>query len=700
MQGSLIKLCMLTIFMLQFLVSPEAEAKRMALIIGNDQYANVTPLKKAANDASAISGTLKDLGFTAHLHTNLDRRAMNKALASFTSEIEKDDEVLFFFSGHGISVRGENYLLPTDVPAVTPGQEGFITREAFSENEIIQTLQDHKVRVSILILDACRNNPFPRKGTRSIGRSVGLGRTTAPPEGTFVMYSAGVGQEALDRLSDDDPHPNSVYTRKLIPLMKQEGLQIVRVAKRLRSEVEALAKTAKGGAHKQYPSYYDELRGDFFFKPGERKNILRQTSADETLWKAIENSQKKSDFEFYLKEHPTGIFSSIAKLKIRQLTAPIAPEKTEDKKPSLQLLADDDDRLWDRLRGARRSLEVEAYVQKYPNGRHIVEATRVLKLLRNKEYRDYARIKALQEAQIAIATPKEIPSKPKTRSYQPGERFQECGECPKMVALRPGVYNMGWKNPARDQHQYALPVRQVSLNKQIAIGVYEVTVSEYDAFIKASGHDAGNLCWTYEKGRGKYNKFRNYSKNGFKYDKDYPATCVNWFDAKAYVKWLNHQVPEGGYRLPTEAEWEYAARATGKKRWHYGDKEKLLCEFSNHSAADSSTKWKNKLCRDGAPYLAKVGSYQPNQWGIFDMYGNVAEWTEDCAHYDYKGAPNDAHEPWIITRGPNQGTCNDRIHRGGSWLQSGNTVTSAYRQFEKANLRQTVIGFRVVKELE
>ena len=167
-----------------------AHAKRMALIIGNDLYKNVTPLKKAVNDADAISNTLKDLGFQTHLHHNLGRRSMNAAFAEFTSRIEKQDEVLFFFSGHGISVRGENYLLPIDVPEVAPGQEGFITREAFSENEIIHSLQNKGVRVSILILDACRNNPFPRKGTRSLGRTVGLGRTSAPPEGTFVMYSA------------------------------------------------------------------------------------------------------------------------------------------------------------------------------------------------------------------------------------------------------------------------------------------------------------------------------------------------------------------------------------------------------------------------------------------------------------------------------------------------------------------------------
>ncbi len=695
--GKLALMLVMSVLLLSLVVS-KAQAKRMALIIGNDQYKNVTPLKKAVNDAVAISSTLTDLGFEPHLHQNLDRRAMNAALANFTGKIEKDDEVLFFFSGHGIAVRGENYLLPTDVPAVTPGQEGFITREAFSENEIIRSLQDQGVRVSILILDACRNNPFPRKGTRSIGRSVGLGRTTAPPQGTFVMYSAGVGQQALDRLSDDDPHPNSVYTRKLIPLLKEEGLQIVRVAKRLRSEVEALARTAKGGAHKQYPSYYDELRGDFFFKPGKRKEFGSKKDADDLLWATIEKSKNLSDFEFYLTEHPKGRYASIARLKIRQIKSASESKKAKDDKNAQ--IADADDQLWDELKYARRSLEVEAYVHKFPNGKHILEARSLIDRLRKIEYKNFQRIKALEEKKVAGITPPENPNKPKTRSYQPGERFQDCRDCPKMVALPTGTFNMGWRDPDRKRHQYALPIRKMAINKKIAIGVYEITVGQYDAFIKDAGHDPGNLCWTYEKGRGKHRRGRTYAKNGFKSGKDYPAACINWFDAKAYVKWLNQQVPGGTYRLPTEAEWEYAARATGKLRWHYGDTEKFLCQFSNHAAAESKVKWRNKLCRDGVSYLARVGYFKSNQWGVYDMYGNVAEWTEDCTHYDYKGAPQDSSVPWTLVGGPNNGTCNDRIHRGGSWLQSGGTVSSGARQFTKASERQVTIGFRVVKELE
>ncbi|MBO6549784.1 MAG: SUMF1/EgtB/PvdO family nonheme iron enzyme [Rhizobiales bacterium] len=675
-----------------------ANAKRLALIIGNDLYASVTPLKKAVNDADAISSTLRDLGFETFLHRNLNRRSMNTALAEFTNEIEKDDEVLFFFSGHGISVRGENYLLPTDVPEVTPGQEGFITREAFSENEIIQSLQDQGVRVSILILDACRNNPFPRKGTRSIGRSVGLGRTSAPPEGTFVMYSAGVGQEALDRLSEDDPHPNSVYTRKLIPLMKEEGLQIVRVAKRLRSEVENLAKTAKGGAHKQYPSYYDELRGDFFFKPGKRKEQSKTSDADEILWQAIEKSSNRSDFEFYLKEHPKGRYSSIAKLKILQMKDG-KPSKKDKEKPIA--VKDADDQLWNELRGSRRSLEIEAYIHKYPNGKHIAEARRILELLRQAEYREYSRIKDLEKKRLAVVSPKEIknPQKNKTRSYQPGQRFQECGECPKMVALPTGQFSMGWKNPESTGHQYALPIHKVNINHQIAIGVHEITIKQYDAFIKQSGHDPGSLCWTNEKGRGKYRKFRNYQKNGLPYKLNYPATCVNWYDAKEYVKWLNRQIPGGGYRLPTEAEWEFAARAGRRTKWHYGNKESFLCQFSNHAAAETRVAWRNKTCKDGVKVLSKVGGYKANQWGVYDMYGNVAEWTEDCVHYDYKGAPNNG-DAWIVSNNPNHGSCANRIHRGGSWLQSKSSVTAGFRQFTKPTDRTITIGFRVVKDLQ
>lgn len=306
--------------------STSLHAKRVALVIGNDDYAHVTKLQKAVNDARAVAATIRSIGFEVFETINANRRVFDMELNKLNAQIEAGDEVIFFFAGHGISVRGRNYLLPIDVPAIKPGQERSVTKEAFSEDEIINLLQERGVKVSLLIIDACRNNPFPKKGTRSLGRSVGLSERSTPPRNTFVMYSAGFGQEALDRLSDNDQNPNSVFTRKLLPLLKTPGLSHIRMAKRLQIEVEQLA-LSSANKHQQFPAFYDQVRGDFYLVPGNdittRKDPIQNdkpvTGADEVLWMTIETSNKASDFEFYLSKFPNGKFAAVAELKIRQL---------------------------------------------------------------------------------------------------------------------------------------------------------------------------------------------------------------------------------------------------------------------------------------------------------------------------------------------------------------------------------------------
>lgn len=671
-------LCVTITILIIFAAAP-AHAKRIALVIGNDIYENVTKLQKAVNDADAVSSTLTDIGFAASLHKNLDRRAMNSAIAAFTAKIEKDDEVLFFFSGHGISVRGENYLLPTDVPAVTPGQEGFITREAFAEEEIITSIKERGARVAILILDACRNNPFPKNGTRSLGRAKGLGRTSAPPSGTFIMYSAGVGQEALDRLSDDDPHPNSVYTRKLIPLMKEQGLQIVRVAKRLRSEVEALAKTAKAGAHRQYPSYYDELRGDFFFKPGARK-ATPTASADETLWRSIEASKNKADFQFYLKEFPKGRFAAIARLRIARIDNPgkkTGDDKTSEKPDSREAV------YWSVIQHSGRLADFAEYLVKFPNGAHKADA-----------------LEKIEKLKLAMVNPPKKIEKPKTKAYKIGETFLDCDYCPEMVVVPAGEFIMGELAPKNDRFRITEPKHKVTIARPFAIGKFEVTRQEYERFISQTGHDVGNLCWTVEPNGSKYRKNRSYRVTGMARVDTYPTVCVNWMDAKAYVKWLNATIKKAGkkgqYRLPTEAEWEYVARTGYSTKYDGNVKLNRLCDYGNFAARETPYKWRTKQCTDRHKKLAPVGTYKANRWGVHDMRGNVAEWLEDCAHYNYKGAPTDG-SAWLSAL---RGNCSQRILRGGGWTNGPESLTSGARHYTKTTDRTVTYGFRVVKELE
>ncbi len=232
---------------------------RLGLVVGNDRYENLPSLQKAGNDARAIAATLEQLGFATTLLQDADRRGMTRALSDLANAITPGDEVLFYYAGHGVEVSGRNYLLPTDAPAAHPGDEAFVTAESVAVDDVLFTLQSRGARVTVLILDACRDNPFPRQGTRSAGGVRGLAPISAP-EGAFILFSAGTGQSALDGLGAADANPNSVFTRALLPLLTAPGLPLQQIARALKAEVEA---TAQSVNHKQRPAYYDELTGDF-----------------------------------------------------------------------------------------------------------------------------------------------------------------------------------------------------------------------------------------------------------------------------------------------------------------------------------------------------------------------------------------------------------------------------------------------------
>jgi NlpC/P60 family putative phage cell wall peptidase len=240
-------------------------AERLALIIGNDTYDSLPILRKARNDAVAVSQALDDLGFSVTLVTDANRRSMTRELSDLAAAITPGDEVVFYFAGHGVEIAGRNHLLPADAPAARPGDEAFLQAESVAVDDILYTLQGRGARVTVLILDACRDNPFPRDGTRSAGGARGLAPVSAP-EGAFILFSAGTGQSALDALGPSDQNPNSVFTRALLPLLSAPGLPMQDIARALKGEVET---AAAGVNHKQRPAYYDELTGDFVLNSGD-----------------------------------------------------------------------------------------------------------------------------------------------------------------------------------------------------------------------------------------------------------------------------------------------------------------------------------------------------------------------------------------------------------------------------------------------
>jgi uncharacterized caspase-like protein len=243
------------------LAAPAHADKRVALVVGNNDYKNVPKLLKAVNDARTMGDTLKQLGFSVMVAENLNRQAFSETLLAFDKAIEPGDTAFFFYAGHGFEIAGQNYLLPTDVPAATEGQEELVRDSSILADRIIERLQNKKARTSILVFDACRNNPFERAGTRAVAGGGGLAPMTQLPEGVFSVFSAGPRQTALDRLSNDDANPNSVFTRTFAKELLQPGENLVQVAQHTRRLVSEMADTIK---HKQVPVYFDQMVDDVF----------------------------------------------------------------------------------------------------------------------------------------------------------------------------------------------------------------------------------------------------------------------------------------------------------------------------------------------------------------------------------------------------------------------------------------------------
>ncbi|MDP2409830.1 MAG: caspase family protein [Pseudolabrys sp.] len=264
--------------------TPATAEKRIALSIGNDLYPNLSPerqLKKAVNDAGTIADSLKSLGFEVIVGANLGRQAMIDKLAEFTARLEPGDTAALFFAGHGVAISGVNYLIPSDVPAVSEGAEARVRGASIAEPDLIAELQAKSVRVALLVIDACRDNPFPRAAGRSIGNTRGLA-DAGPARGIFTLYSAGIGQTALDRLSNNDPAHNSVFTRVFAEQMKRPELHLGDLAVEVRERVAELAlKATDGGGqpapHEQTPAYYDQTLGGRIYLAGRSpENVARE----------------------------------------------------------------------------------------------------------------------------------------------------------------------------------------------------------------------------------------------------------------------------------------------------------------------------------------------------------------------------------------------------------------------------------------
>jgi len=551
--------------------------KRIALVIGNDSYRNVTVLQNARADAQAIARALEAAGFKVTLRLDAGEKAMKEAVRTFKTQVSGGDEAIFYYSGHGVQLGSANYLLPIDVAGQNEDQ---VKDDAVSLQRVLDDLQEQKAKFSLAIVDACRNNPFRNKSGRSIGGR-GLVPTTAAT-GQMILFSAGSGQEALDKLGKNDTSSNGLFTRVFLKEMEKPGVPVDRVLRSVRDEVVRLARSV---GHDQVPALYDQVVGDFYFRPGKAQS------------------------------------DAVASPAVR-----------------LRTDAEMEQELWDSIKDSQNAAILQEYLAQYPNGRYVAQAKVLIVKFRT------AAQPATQAAMVSSSRP--IAS---TATFAPaGHILKDCDACPEMVVIPAGSFQMGDSGQGD-----ASPVHAVTIGRSFALGRTEVTQGQWRAIMGKDPDlrfkDCGETC---------------------------PVENVSWNDAQEFIQKLNARTGKS-YRLPTEAEWEYACRAGGRHKYCGSDSTDSVAWHEDNSG--------NKL----HPAAAK----QPNAWGLYDMSGNVFEMMDDCWHENYVGAPADG-SAW------KSGDCSKRVRRSGSWFYKPYWTDSACRFGESTTSRYSFIGFRVAMTLQ
>jgi len=279
---------------------------------------------------------------------------------------------------------------------------------------------------------------------------------------------------------------------------------------------------------------------------------------------------------------------------------------------------------------------------------------------------------------------------------------KDCAHCPEMVVIPAGQFLMGVApgeeeraNLPEEFRNRSQPQRSVNV-KHFSAGRFEVTRGQYRVFAEATGR-ASDGCFVWGRAELEMDPAKSWRDPGYAQDDAHPVTCVSWENASAYVMWLSRHTGRK-YRLFTEAEWEYAARAGTTTTRYWGDDANMTCDYAN--GADRSTAalvpgagdWYVANCDDRYAYTAPVGSYRPNAFGLYDMLGNVEEWTQDCWIGNYNGAPTDGSAVAA-------GDCYLRVVRGGSWVDSPVGVPAAYRVGSHTTISVYRRGFRIATDM-
>jgi formylglycine-generating enzyme required for sulfatase activity len=559
-----------------------SEPPRVALVIGNSGYQQ-QPLRNPVNDARDMAARLRTLGFEVVERSDLRMRQIGGTLREFRSRLKPGSVALVFYAGHGLQIRGENFLPAVD--AQIDGEED-VPNQSLAVRQILDLLADAGTRLNLVFLDSCRDNPFQR-GFRSVSR--GLARENVP-SGTLLSFATRPGGVA-----DDGSGRNGVYTAALLKAMSSTDQPIERVLKDVVTIVRAETR------NRQEPWVEGSIVGDFCFGrcgPAGLAASASPAEREDRFWSDTREIGNRDAYEAYLAEYPKGRYAALARAAIARL-------------------------------GQAAVVAAAPAVPAVP----VPSAT------------------VQQSAPPAAA---QSPSPPARAGLgPPGTVFRDCEVCPEMVVIPGGTFLMG--SPPGVGFDDERPQRRLTI-APFAMGRTEVTQAQWFAVMGTRPSHFG----------------RRFLQSG----DDFPVEQVSWHDAQEYVRRLSSMTGRR-YRLPSEAEWEYAARAGSQGAYSFGDDETQL---GLHA-------WFNGNSGGGTQPVARK---QANAFGLSDMHGNVWEWVEDCWNGSYTGAPSDGRA-WT------SGECGRRVLRGGSWDLNPRGMRAAYRGRNGTSNRDSYSGLRVAR---
>jgi formylglycine-generating enzyme required for sulfatase activity len=601
------------------------DGRRVALVIGNDEYQHIDKLQKAKADANAYAAVLREKGFLVQEGYDLSMLDMSSAVADFVQKINPGDTAVFVYSGHGWSDGAHNYLVGVDVPG--RATEELLTRLSLplrnGVDGVLDDLERKNAGLKAAIIDACRDNPFrPPPGER--GYALARGLKPQSVEGSFIVYSAGEGQSAMDRLSDADSDPNSVFTRTFLPLLSAD-LPLRDAIKASQAKTHALAAAAD---HDQTPAYYDEVLGEACL-----------SATCEARAGALKTTQ-------------TANLTAGAPTAIDSAPPDEAVDAMIDATTNADLLA--------------------ALIPKLPDGP-----------LKERAKARAEALKATTQTAIVIPPPSVALPPSAAISVGPplkiaandsgGEVFKECDECPEMVVVPAGKALLGSPLGESGRQTFEAAPHTVEIARPFAVGRYAVTFAQWDACFAEGGCGRRRLG-DLDFGRGKR-----------------PAIFATWTDAQLYVQWLKRKTGQP-YRLLSEAEWEYAARGCKSLKCDYapfwfGAIKPELAVYDSRRSYNGSPKAEARLKTE------PVDNGPPNPFGLYNMLGNVRQWTQDCwnptpAAVASNGAP-------VLS-----GDCDSRATRGGSWADDPAKLRASARDYESVDEQSERVGFRVARDLE